>query len=87
MFASIYAFFTELFGVTVDGNEFLEEEFENGTFSLIFAYLYIFLILMALIMSLAMPPERIKVWFRMLVAAFGIVSLVCIAGVIYFLID
>ena len=87
MFASIYAFFTELFSVTVDGNEFLEEEFENGTFSLIFAYVYIFLILMALIMSLAMPPERIKVWFRMLVAAFGIISLVTIVGVIYFLID
>ena len=73
--------------MTVDGNEFLENEFEKGTFSLIFAYVYIFLIIMALIMALAMPPERIKVWFRVLVAAFGIVSLTCIAGVIYFLID
>lgn len=87
MFAAIYAFFTELFSVSVDGNEFLEEEFEKGTFSLFFAYIYIFLIIMALIMSLAMPPERIKVWFRLLVAAFGIVSLVCITGVIYFLVD
>ena len=73
--------------MTVDGNEFLENEFENGTFSLIFAYLYIFLIVMALIMSLAMPPESIKVWFRILVGAFGLVSLVSIVGVIYFLID
>ena len=87
MFASIYAFFDELFAVSVEGNEFLEKEFENGTFSLVFAYVYIFLIIMALIMSLAMPPERIKVWFRVLVGAFGLVTIVCITGVIFFLIN
>ena len=55
MFASIYAFFTNVFAIVTKGNWGIHEIYKKGIFNWIFAGIYIFLIVLCLILSLAMP--------------------------------
>jgi hypothetical protein len=85
MFASIYAFFDQLFSSVFDGNWRLKEAYNSGLLSLIFSYIYIFLIIMALILSLALPLERGRAWFNIVIAAFGFLTTLSIFGIVYYL--
>ena len=50
-----------------------------------FAYLYIFLIIMCLILSLALPLEKAKVWFNIVLCAFSALTVTSIVGIIFYL--
>ena len=85
MFASIYAFFDQVFNTIFEGNYKLEELYNDGLFTLIFAYVYIFLIVMTLILSLALPIERSKTWFNIILFCFGTLTTMSIFGMIIYL--
>ena len=52
---------------------------------MVFAYLYIFLIVMVLILSLALPLEKAKAWFLIVLAAFSVLTVTSIVGIIFYL--
>ena len=52
---------------------------------MIFAYIYIFLIVMVLILPPALPLEKAKAWFLIVLAAFGVLTLFSIVGIIFYL--
>jgi len=85
MFASIYAFYDQVFATVVQGNWKLKEAYTDGIFTMVFAYLYIFLLVMVLLLSLALPPERARGWFNIVVVAFGFLTAVSIFGMIFYL--
>ena len=86
MFAAVYAFFDQAFNAVFDGGNYrLEQAYQSGLFNLIFAYAYIFLLIMVLILALALPLERASTWFNIVIASFGFLTTVCIAGIIFYL--
>lgn len=85
MFASIYAFYDQVFASAFDGSWALKQAYNNGIFTLLFAYFYIFLIVMVLILSLALPLEKGKAWFHIVVGTFSILTAFSIFGMIYYL--
>ena len=85
MFASIYAFFDQLFNTIFEGNYKLEQLYNDGLFTLLFAYVYIFLIVMTLILSLALPIDRSATWFNIILGAFGFLTTISIIGMILYL--
>lgn len=87
LFASVYAFFDQVFATVFDGNWFLKQAYQEGIFNLIFAYIYIFLLIMTLIMSLALPLERARAWFNINTACFGMLTAFSVFGMTYYLIE
>ena len=51
----------------------------------IFAYVYIFLLVMCLIIALALPLDRARTCFMMTTILFGLMTLSCIFGMVFFL--
>lgn len=69
-----------------DGS-FISNMFSSAFISNLFDYLYIALIVMAIIISLTTPVDRGISYFKFLMAFFGILLLITMAGIIYYLIE
>ena len=85
MFAAIYAFYDQFFASIFEGGGKFELAYDNGLFTTLFTYYYIFLIVMVLIFSLALPLEKGKIWFNIVVIAFGFLTTFTIFGMVYYL--
>jgi len=85
MFASVYAFYDQVFATVFSGNWALKQAYQSGLFTMLFAYFYIFLIVMVLILSLALPLERAKAWFNIVVTVFGLITATSIFGMVFYL--
>jgi len=72
---------------TSEDGSFLNNMFSSTFISDFFDYLYIALIVMAIIISLTCPVERGMAYFKFLMAFFGVLLLITMAGIIYYLID
>lgn len=72
--------------VTEDSS-FLDNLFSSEFISNFFDYMYIALIVMAIIISLTTPVERGMAYFKFLMAFFGVLLLITMAGIIYYLIE
>jgi uncharacterized membrane protein len=66
---------------------FLDNLFSSEFISNFFDYMYIALIVMAIIISLTTPVERGIAYFKFLMAFFGVLLLITMAGIIYYLIE
>ena len=84
MFASIYSFFSQVFYVGTQGNWYLAQIYKKGILTEITAGIYIFLIVMTLILSLAMPLEKGKSYFTVVTIIFGALSTLSVIGIIWF---
>lgn len=69
-------------------NDFMSWLFGNGgsTINSFFDYFYIALIVMAIIISLTTPVERGIAYFNFLMVIFGLLLLLTMCGIIYYLI-
>jgi len=85
MFASIYVFYGQVFASVFEGSWALAQLFGEGVATEIFAYVYIFLLVMCLIIALALPLDRARTCFMMTTILFGLMTLSCIFGMVFFL--
>ena len=63
----------------------MEELYNDGLFNLLFAYIYIFLLIMTIILSLALPIERSTTWFNIILFCFGVLTILSIVGMVIYL--
>ena len=85
MFAAIYVFYSDIFASVFEGNWALNQVFGDGRATEIFAYCYVFLLVLCLIISLALPLDRAKPCLVLTTVLFGIMTLSCLFGMCYFL--
>lgn len=87
MFAAIYSFWDIIFMTIFEGRWALSELYQSGLFSLIFSYIYLMLLSMSLILSLALPLDKARPCFLLVTIAFGFLSLVSLFGMAYYMAD
>jgi chitin synthase len=66
---------------------FLNNMFNSSFISDLFDYVYIGLIVMAIIISLTTPVDRGISYFKFLMAFFGVLLLITMSGIIYYLVE
>ncbi len=92
MYASITIFlkqeFTSIMTTTYDAEgSFLNNLFSSSFITDFFDYMYIALIVMAIIISLTTPVDRGIAYFKFLMGFFGVLLLITMGGIIYYLIE
>ena len=85
MFAAIYAFFNQVFTTLFATNTELQSLWESGTLMNIFTYIYILQLVIGLILSLSVPLDRAKTCFYIVITIFGIMTLLSIVGMTFYL--
>ena len=85
MFAAIYAFFNQVFASIFGNNPTFQKLWEDGILLNAFVYIYIMLLAMCLVLSLALPLDRAKACFVIATTLFGLITIVSIVGMIFYL--
>lgn len=85
MFAAIYAFFNQVFASIFAQNVHFQQLYYDGILLNSFVYVYIMLLAMCLILSLALPLDRAKPCFIIATTLFGLLTIAAIVGMVFYL--
>ena len=85
MFAAIYAFFNQVFASIFATNVHFQQLYYGGALMNAFVYVYIMLLAMCLIISLALPLDRAKPCFVIALTIFGAITIMAIVGMVFYL--
>ena len=85
MFAAVYAFFDSVFASVFANNTHFAALYYDGTLLNIFVYVYILLLAMCLVISLAIPLDRAKPCFVIAIVLFGGITIFAIVGMVFYL--
>ena len=85
MFAAIYAFFDQVFASIFASNAQFNKLYYDGVLLNAFVYVYIMLLAMCLIISLALPLDRAKPCFVIAITLFGGIKIAAIVGMMFYL--
>ena len=61
----------------------LQEIYKKGIFGYVYSAIYIFLLVMAVILSLAMPLDKAKGYFTVITVAFSFLTIITLAGIVF----